>query len=96
MKATPSLSEQQTLESSGRPATDDLTIADHLRQRYQKFSGEGVSVFADGDNPPLKIPERKAQQFIKTFGPLHPGDYEAEHKRDWRDDFRALANRQRP
>jgi len=93
MKPASSLSEQQTLESSGRPAaTDDLTIADHLRKWYQKFSGEGVSVFSDGENPPMRIPERKAQQFIKQFGPLHPGDYAAEHKRDWRDDFRELAD----
>lgn len=90
--SNPPISEQQQLDASGPPATDDLTIAENLRTWYQKISGEGVSVFADGEHEVMKVPEDKAREFIAKFGPLHPGDYTAEHKRDWRDDFRALAN----
>ena len=87
----PTISEQQQPKANSPPVTDDPTIAENLRSWYQKISGEGVSVFSDGEHPLMKIPEHRAREFIAKFGPLHPGDYAAEHKRDWRDDFRALA-----
>ena len=84
-----SKSENQQLEASGPRPSDDLTIADHLRLWLQSCM-EGESVFSDGEHEAFRVPEHKAAAFIEEFGPLHPGDYQAEHNRDWRDDFRAL------
>ena len=86
----PSTSENQQLEASGPRPSDDLTIADHLRTWLQS-SREGESVFSDGEHEPFRIPDHEASAFIAEFGPLHPGDYNAAHDRDWRDDFRALS-----
>jgi hypothetical protein len=85
------LSEQQKKEASGPQATDDLTIAENLRVWRQEQSGEGEEVYSDGSDSVFRIPEHRARDFIEQFGPLHPGDYKEQFKRDWRDDFVALA-----
>jgi len=88
----PTVSDQQKLDPATKPATDDLTIAEHIKGMRRDWSGEGEVVYLDGDSAPVRIAEHKAKDFIEEFGPLHPGDYRAEYKSDWREDFRKLAD----
>lgn len=87
----PAVSENQKLEVSGPRPNDDLTIADHLRLWLQS-AAEGECLFSDGEHEAFRVPDHKADSFIQEFGPLHPGDYEAQKESDWRDDFRKLAD----
>ena len=81
------LSDQQQKASSGPAATDDLTIAEHLRIWRRETSKEVEETYSDGENPDFSIRAERARMFLEEFGPLHPGDYKAQFGTDWRDDF---------
>jgi hypothetical protein len=91
----PEISDQQKLDQpAAPPANDDLTIAEHLR-KWRQREGGGLVDFDDGEGSPIRIPADLAERFVKDHGALHPGDYRARFRRDWRDDFRALGDSDR-
>jgi hypothetical protein len=84
------LSSQQQLEPPATPpANEDLTIAEHLRE-WKQSATDAEDTYRDEAGQLLHIPESAARKFVTEYGPLHPGDYLAKHRRDWREDFALL------
>jgi len=77
-----------TKSTKGPSAHEDLTIAEHIES--MRVAGEhrpGEECFLDSHGNNHWIATAEVGNFIRKFGALHPSNFEAEHGRNWEEDF---------